>query len=63
MHSTAYRLFTVVPKLVGFVGQLTNWYIRFNRKRLKGNEGEASCLDALNVLFEVIYNLTKAMVP
>lgn len=32
---TAYRLYTVVPKLVRFVGMLTNWYVRFNRKRLK----------------------------
>lgn len=31
----AYRLYTVMPRLVKFVDQLTNWYVRMNRKRLK----------------------------
>ena len=30
-----YRLYTVVPRLVRFIEQLTNWYVRFNRKRIK----------------------------
>jgi len=30
-----YRLYTVVPKLLHMIEELTNWYIRFNRKRLK----------------------------
>lgn len=30
-----YRLYTVVPYLVKFIDNLTNIYIRFNRKRLK----------------------------
>ena len=30
-----YRLYTVVPRLVRFIDQLTNWYVRFNRKRIK----------------------------
>lgn len=33
--NTAYRLYTVVPKLVKFIDNLTNWYVRSNRKRLK----------------------------
>jgi isoleucyl-tRNA synthetase len=31
----AYRLYTVVPRLVSFIGQLTNVYVRYNRSRLK----------------------------
>ncbi|MEQ2168461.1 Isoleucine--tRNA ligase, cytoplasmic [Goodea atripinnis] len=31
----AYRLYTVVPRLVKFVDMLTNWYVRTNRRRLK----------------------------
>lgn len=31
----AYRLYTVVPRLVKYVDTLTNWYVRINRKRLK----------------------------
>ena len=32
---TEYRLYTVVPRLVRFIDQLTNWYVRSNRKRIK----------------------------
>lgn len=31
----AYRLYTVVPVLVKFIDQLTNWYVRLNRRRLR----------------------------
>lgn len=31
----AYRLYTVVPRLVKFIDNLTNWYVRMNRKRFK----------------------------
>lgn len=31
----AYRLYTVIPRLVKFIDDLTNWYVRMNRKRLK----------------------------
>jgi len=30
-----YFLYKVGPKLVRFIDQLTNWYVRFNRKRMK----------------------------
>jgi isoleucyl-tRNA synthetase len=33
----AYRLYTVVPRLVQLVDYPTNWYVRMNRKRLKVN--------------------------
>jgi isoleucyl-tRNA synthetase len=26
----AYRLYNVVPELLGFIDDLTNWYIRLN---------------------------------
>lgn len=31
-----YKLYKVVPKLVIFLENLTNWYVRLNRNRLKG---------------------------
>ena len=37
---SAYRLYTVAPKLIGFLENLTNWYVRLNRTRLKGDLGE-----------------------
>jgi isoleucyl-tRNA synthetase len=59
----AFRLYTVVPKLVDFIGQLTNWYIRFNRARLKGTHGKEERLFAANTLFHVILTLARAMAP
>ncbi|CAH0517604.1 unnamed protein product [Peronospora belbahrii] len=59
----AYRLYTVVPRLVSFIGQLTNWYVRLNRPRLKGSAGSAEAAVALSALYEVEYNLAKLMAP
>ena len=59
----AYRLYTVVPKLLGMIDDTTNWYIRFNRKRLKGELGLADTLYALNTLFEVLYTLVRGLAP
>lgn len=49
----AYRLYTVVPYLVKFLDYLTNTYVRFNRKRLKGRTGEGDCRTALSTLYYV----------
>jgi isoleucyl-tRNA synthetase len=59
----AYRLYTVVPRLLKLIEDLTNWYIRFNRKRLKGEYGSDDTLKSLNTLFEVLYTLIRAMAP
>lgn len=57
----AYRLYTVTPRLIGLVDGLTNWYIRFNRRRLKGDGGVEDTLSALNSLFEALYTLCRTM--
>ncbi|KAK3344458.1 tRNA synthetases class I-domain-containing protein [Lasiosphaeria hispida] len=59
----AYRLYTVVPKLLELIDNTTNWYIRFNRKRLKGENGLEDTLHALNTLFEVLYTLCRGLAP
>ena len=58
-----YRLYTVVPRLLGLIDDTTNWYIRFNRKRLKGELGVDDTLHALHTLFEVLYTLVRALAP
>ena len=58
----AYRLYTVVPRLVKFVDQLTNWYVRMNRRRLKGETGVKDCRKALETLYGVLFTMTKVMV-
>jgi len=61
---TAYRLYTVMPALVSFVTQLTNWYVRLNRDRLKGLEGGESESEAgLQVMYDVLLDVTILMAP
>jgi len=58
----AYRLYTVMPALVEFGGQLTNWYVRLNRDRLKGMEdGDAET--GLQVLYDVLLDVSRIMSP
>ena len=57
----AYRLYTIVPRLLDLVDELTNWYIRFNRRRLKGEDGKEDTVAALNTLFETLFTLCRTM--
>ena len=62
-----YRLYTVVPRLVRFIDQLTNWYVRFNRKRIKvlliktnsSFEGLVSNSPQLTILLVELSNETR----
>ncbi|PWN42175.1 putative ILS1-isoleucyl-tRNA synthetase [Ceraceosorus guamensis] len=56
-----YRLYTVMPRLLNLIDELTNWYIRFNRQRLKGVNGVDDTYAALNSLFETLYTLCRTM--
>ncbi|XP_041080359.1 isoleucine--tRNA ligase, cytoplasmic-like [Polyodon spathula] len=59
----AFRLYTVVPRLVKFVDMLTNWYVRTNRRRLKGESGTEDCVWALETLFSVLFFMCRLMAP
>jgi isoleucyl-tRNA synthetase len=58
----AYRLYTILPRLLDLIDELTNWYIRFNRRRLKGEDGKEDTIAALNTLFETLFTLCRTMV-
>ena len=58
-----YELFAVAPKLLGFLENLTNWYIRMNRDRMRGNLGHESAKISLNVLYDVVLDLIIVMAP
>lgn len=47
-----FRLYTVAPRLVRFIENLTNIYVRLNRPRLKGRGGEHDQVIAFDVLFD-----------
>lgn len=59
----AYKLYTVVPRLTKFIDHLTNWYVRMNRKRLKGELGVKDCQAALDTLFGVLFDMIRVMAP
>lgn len=59
----AYRLYTVVPKLLGFLQDLTNWYVRLNRDRMRGNSGSEEALTSLCTLYQVLLNVAVTMAP
>lgn len=60
---TKYRLYTVVPYLIKYIDNLTNWYVRMNRKRIKGEDGLQDCKNALTTLFLAIYTMVKTYAP
>ncbi|EME28776.1 isoleucyl-tRNA synthetase isoform 1 [Galdieria sulphuraria] len=59
----AYHLYNVVPRLLGFIDSLTNWYVRLNRPRLKGNSGKKEWKTSLTVLGDVLIVFCRLMAP
>eukprot|EP00439_Symbiodinium_sp_Y106_P005573 s1623_g1.t1 len=59
----AYRLYTVVPQLVDFLEDLTNWYVRLNRDRMRGSNGLEEAFTSLSALYEVLLNVTVCLAP
>ena len=61
-----YRLYAVIPPLLGFIGDLTNWYIRRSRRRFwRTREGSADSdkLSAFATLYEVLVTFSKVAAP
>ena len=58
-----YRLYTIIQELLSFLDKLTNWYIRLNRGRIKGDLNEKECLNSLNILFSTLLNLVILLSP
>jgi isoleucyl-tRNA synthetase len=58
-----YKLYNVVPPLITFLEYLTNWYVRLNRPRLKGDSDDLNMTVSLNVLFDVLMKVNVLMSP
>lgn len=59
-----YKLFNVVRPTLDFLEDLTNWYVRLNRPRMKGDDTtQEDQRVALNCLFDVLMNATQLMSP
>ena len=59
----AYRLYNVVPALLDFVEDLTNWYIRLNRARFWSSGMTADKSAAFATLHAALVDLSKLMAP
>jgi isoleucyl-tRNA synthetase len=50
--------------MLDFIEDLTNWYLRLNRPRMKGDDNNAEDqFNSLNTLFDVLLNATTLMSP
>jgi len=58
-----YRLYNVVRHLLTFLENLTNWYVRLNRARMKGESTVEDQKTALTILFDVLLSATQLMAP
>ncbi|MBL4817891.1 MAG: isoleucine--tRNA ligase [Deltaproteobacteria bacterium] len=62
-----YYLYRVIPPMLGFIDDLTNWYIRRSRRRFwKNATDEASKADkeaAYQTLYEVLLTFSKVIAP
>jgi len=60
-----YYLYEVIPPLMNFIDELTNWYVRSNRKRFWKEKGgnDADKINAFKTLHEVLIDFSKTMAP
>jgi isoleucyl-tRNA synthetase len=60
-----YYLYDVVPPILGFVDDLTNWYVRRGRRRFWRTRGEddADKLAAFATLYEVLVTFVEVVAP
>ncbi len=61
-----YRLFAVINPVLGFVDELTNWYIRRSRRRFwskRTGSDDADKLAAFATLYEVLVTFAKVAAP
>ncbi|MES2527217.1 MAG: isoleucine--tRNA ligase [Bdellovibrionota bacterium] len=60
---TNYRLYNVVPELFAFIEDLTNWYIRLNRRRYWEEGMSADKQAAYQTLYTTLEALARMMAP
>ena len=59
----AYRLYNVIPAVLGFIEDLTNWYIRRSRRRFWRTEDDADKDIAFETLYEVLATFSRLLAP
>ncbi len=59
----AYRLYNVIPPVLGFIDHLTNWYIRRSRRRFWRSESDRDKQYAFETLYEVLCLFSRLLAP
>jgi len=49
--------------LLQFIANLTNWYVRLNRARLRGEVDLEECQASVQTLFSVLFTMIRLMAP
>lgn len=58
-----YRLYNVVPQLFHYIEDLTNWYIRLNRRRFWDDDLSSDKCRAYSTLYTALKEISKIMAP
>jgi isoleucyl-tRNA synthetase len=59
----SYRLYNVVPALFSFIEDLTNWYIRLNRRRFWEEGLPETKREAYSTLYSTLVQVSQLMAP
>jgi isoleucyl-tRNA synthetase len=62
-HMDNYEIDQSIKISVEYIETITNWYIRLNRDRLKGNNGDDEWMMSLSTLFNVQINFCLMIAP
>ncbi len=58
-----YKVDKAIAELLSFVEDLTNWYIKLNRDRIRGLNGPEERSMSLSVLYQILITYIKIMAP
>jgi hypothetical protein len=58
-----YELSRATKKCVDMIDDITNWYLKFNRDRLKGKNGDIEWVISTSTLFQVIMKYITLLAP
>ncbi|MDR3002408.1 MAG: isoleucine--tRNA ligase [Fibromonadaceae bacterium] len=59
----AYKLYTVVPIILSFVDDLTNWYVRRSRRRFWKSDNDSDKNYAYATLYKALVDFSKILAP
>jgi isoleucyl-tRNA synthetase len=62
-HMDKYHPDTAIKNIIDFVEDLTNWYVKFNRSRIKGIFGKDELITSMSTLFTVLIDYMLITAP